>query len=84
MDTASKSTLDNEFGTSKEDECIKQILTKGQVQVTEVRLANTNCGIVANIHTRTLSVVVIVMIPWATASLMDHHDCNGCLKGTMT
>ena len=37
MDGASKSTLENEFGTSNDDECIKQILTKGQVQETQVR-----------------------------------------------
>jgi Shwachman-Bodian-Diamond syndrome (SBDS) protein len=36
MDGASKATLENEFGTSDEDECIKQILTKGQVQRSEV------------------------------------------------
>jgi hypothetical protein len=36
MDGASKATLENEFGTSNEDECIKQILTKGNLQVSEV------------------------------------------------
>jgi hypothetical protein len=36
MDGASKATLENEFGTSNEDDCIKQILTKGNLQVTEV------------------------------------------------
>jgi ribosome maturation protein Sdo1 len=37
MNTASKSTLENEFGTSNEDEVIKQILQKGDVQTTQVR-----------------------------------------------
>jgi ribosome maturation protein Sdo1 len=36
MDGASKSALDNEFGTSNEDEVIKIILTKGQVQSVSV------------------------------------------------
>ena len=36
MDTASKATLENEFGTKNEEEAIKQILTKGQVQTSEV------------------------------------------------
>ncbi|KAI9875254.1 MAG: hypothetical protein M1823_007517 [Watsoniomyces obsoletus] len=35
LDGASKATLENEFGTSNEDECIKQILQKGQVQKSE-------------------------------------------------
>ena len=36
LDGASKSALENEFGTSNEDEVIKQILTKGSVQSGEV------------------------------------------------
>jgi hypothetical protein len=36
LDAASKAQLENEFGTSNEDECIKVILHKGQVQETEV------------------------------------------------
>ena len=37
LNTASKGTLENEFGTSNEDEVIKQILQKGDVQTTQVR-----------------------------------------------
>ena len=37
MDTASKATLENEFGTSNEDEVMVQILEKGTLQETEVR-----------------------------------------------
>jgi len=36
MDGASKATLENEFGTSNEDQCIVKILEKGSVQVIEV------------------------------------------------
>ena len=36
LDGASKSTLENEFGTSKEDDVIVQILEKGTVQEVEV------------------------------------------------
>lgn len=36
MDGASKSTLENEFGVSNEDEVIKKILESGSVQETEV------------------------------------------------
>jgi ribosome maturation protein Sdo1 len=36
MDGASKQTLENEFGTKNEDEVIKEILTNGQVQTSEV------------------------------------------------
>jgi len=35
FDGASKSTLENEFGTSVDDEIIKQILEKGAVQESE-------------------------------------------------
>ncbi|MCJ1453836.1 hypothetical protein MMC28_004185 [Mycoblastus sanguinarius] len=34
-DSASKSTLENEFGTSNEDECMIKILEKGDLQATE-------------------------------------------------
>jgi len=37
MDTASKATLENEFGTHNDDECIIKILEKGDLQSTEVR-----------------------------------------------
>jgi hypothetical protein len=36
LDEASKAVLDNEFGSHNEDEVIKQILTKGQIQMSEV------------------------------------------------
>lgn len=36
MDEASKSTLENEFGTSNEDEVIKKILEDGQSQTSTV------------------------------------------------
>ncbi|KAJ8114749.1 hypothetical protein OPT61_g3441 [Boeremia exigua] len=35
LNTASKGTLENEFGTSNEDEVIKQILQKGDVQTSQ-------------------------------------------------
>jgi len=35
FDTASKSTLENEFGTAKEDDVVIQILEKGNVQESE-------------------------------------------------
>ena len=38
-DGASKQTLDNEFGTSNEDECMIKILEKGDIQETEVGLS---------------------------------------------
>lgn len=37
-DGASKATLENEFGTSNEDECMIKILEKGDLQQTEVSL----------------------------------------------
>ena len=36
LDKASKGTLENEFGTSNEDEVIKHIMQKGQIQESEV------------------------------------------------
>jgi hypothetical protein len=36
MDGASQGTLENEFGTKNEEECIKAILEKGNLQDTEV------------------------------------------------
>ena len=43
LDTASKSTLENEFGTSNDDECIMKILEKGNLQETEVRCQTFTC-----------------------------------------
>jgi len=40
-DSASKATLENEFGTHNEDECITKILEQGTLQETEVSLWNT-------------------------------------------
>jgi ribosome maturation protein Sdo1 len=37
LDGASKASLENEFGTSNEDEVIKKILMEGNPQVVEVR-----------------------------------------------
>lgn len=38
MDGASKATLENEFGTTNDEEVIKQILEKGTLQESEVRI----------------------------------------------
>ena len=38
MDGASKATLENEFGTSNDEEAIKQILEKGTLQESQVRI----------------------------------------------
>lgn len=38
MDGASKATLENEFGTNNDEEVIKQILEKGTLQESEVRI----------------------------------------------
>ncbi|MCJ1362322.1 hypothetical protein MMC16_001425 [Acarospora aff. strigata] len=35
LDSASKATLENEFGTNNEDECMMKILEQGAVQETE-------------------------------------------------
>lgn len=46
LNTASKGTLENEFGTSNEDDVIKQILQKGDVQTSQVRhevVKDQNC-----------------------------------------
>ena len=37
MDQASKATLENEFGTTNDDECMIKILEGGNIQETEVR-----------------------------------------------
>jgi hypothetical protein len=37
LNTASKQQLENEFGTTNEDEIVKKILTSGDVQSSEVR-----------------------------------------------
>jgi hypothetical protein len=39
MDTASKATMENEFGTHNDEEVIKLILEKGALQETEVRIS---------------------------------------------
>jgi hypothetical protein len=40
FDDASKATLENEFGTTSDDEAIKQILEKGTLQETKVRVSH--------------------------------------------
>ncbi|KAI8933544.1 hypothetical protein NX059_009281 [Plenodomus lindquistii] len=44
LNTASKQQLENEFGTTNEDEIVKKILTSGDVQSSEnaERIGNTN------------------------------------------
>ena len=37
MDTASKATLEDEFGTHKDDDVVKQILEKGTVLESEAK-----------------------------------------------
>jgi hypothetical protein len=37
LNTASNSQLENEFGTKNEDDVVKQILEKGDIQSSEVR-----------------------------------------------
>ncbi len=71
MDGASKATLENEFGTSDEDECIKQILTKGEVQVSEVREHLSTRMTCTDKHGRMPSVAAIVTKPWGLARLID-------------
>jgi len=39
MDTASKATMENEFGTQSDEEVIKLILEKGTLQETEVSIS---------------------------------------------
>jgi hypothetical protein len=39
MDTASKATMENEFGTNNDEEVIKLILEKGTLQETEVSIS---------------------------------------------
>jgi Shwachman-Bodian-Diamond syndrome (SBDS) protein len=45
MDGASKATLENEFGTSNEDECIIKILEKGLVRTSDVRRILTSAKV---------------------------------------
>lgn len=40
LDTASHGTLEGEFGTHKEEDVVMQILEKGTVQETQVRLVS--------------------------------------------
>lgn len=45
LDTASKSVLENEFGTSKDDEVVAQIIEKGSINESEVSPASQgSCG----------------------------------------
>lgn len=37
MDTASKATMEDEFGTSKDDDVVQQIIEKGTIIESEVR-----------------------------------------------
>jgi Shwachman-Bodian-Diamond syndrome (SBDS) protein len=69
MDGASNITLENEFGTSNEDECIVKILEKGSVQTSEVSWVSIYLGrrrgVSANLaQCRTLSVAAIKTTPW--------------------
>ena len=37
MDTASKATLEDQFGTSRDDDVVKEMLEKGSIVESEVR-----------------------------------------------
>ena len=43
MDTASKGALEDEFGTSRDEDVMKQILEKGSIIETEVRYFALEC-----------------------------------------
>ncbi|MCJ1224728.1 hypothetical protein MMC12_001373 [Toensbergia leucococca] len=47
-DGASKSTLENEFGTQNEDECMVKILEGGTIQEHEVSLVSYSCSLILN------------------------------------
>lgn len=79
MNTASKQQLENEFGTSNEDEIVKKILTSGEVQSSEVCTRHLLTVIVtpdwkiANNVLRTPSVAVAPTTPrapWPTTKLV--------------
>ena len=57
MDTASKQTLEDEFGTSRDDDVVTQILEKGSIVASEVS-RDVQClpNIEANIERRILPV----------------------------
>ena len=48
LDTASKATLENEFGTSVDDEVVAKILEGGSVQTTEVSRSSSGQGSVVS------------------------------------
>ena len=41
LDGASKALLENEFGTSRDDECMTKILERGEYQASSVRLPSS-------------------------------------------
>ena len=46
LDTASKGQLESEFGTSRDDDVIAQILEKGQITESEVDRLFAQCGLI--------------------------------------
>jgi hypothetical protein len=80
LDTASNASLENEFGTHKEDDVVKAIIEKGTVQDAEVRhplistytwkcfpYATTLDGNVANESHRTRSAPATETLPRVVA-----------------
>jgi hypothetical protein len=66
LDEASKAVLENEFGTKNEDDVIKQILTKGQIQMSEVSPA-TSVFYLPETHLLTCSIRILPVAVTATS-----------------
>ena len=77
-DGASKQTLENEFGTSNEDECMVKILEKGDIQETEVGLPHWKFQAVKSnlLFFRRQSVKDPRTTPWVLASLIKALDLH--------
>ena len=59
LDTASNGSLDSEFGTHTEEDVVKAILEKGEVQETEVRFHTFSPHLHATILDASLSSTIL-------------------------
>ena len=79
-DEASKATLENEFGTSKEDDCMIQILEKGDLQHTSVSLTISkqisSSALTYELHNRLENVKDQRMIPWEAVRLIEVQNLH--------
>lgn len=71
LDGASKAMLENEFGTSRDEECVRQILEKGEYQQSTVRTIHHTTHDLTHTLSTWLVVLTEYLDPTSNANLKE-------------